>query len=77
MTNEERGGEKGAISNKSRAFVMDHWKDKLDAHKFSVRVKQQKLLWECRCLRCGRTLFITQTGDHLGSATKNECLGDD
>jgi len=74
MTDEERGGRKGIISNKSRHFLMLHFKEKYDNHEFSVRIKQKPDLWECQCKKCGRRLFVTQTGDALGSATKNECL---
>lgn len=64
----------GPISDKSRAFVMQHFREKYDAHTFSDREKRSQMLWETRCKKCGRTLFITQSGDALGSATKNECL---
>jgi len=68
------GGGQGVISDKSRAFIMETEKGRLDAHTFSDRTKQEPDLWECQCKHCGRRLFITQTGDALGSATKNECL---
>ena len=69
-----REGGKGVISDKTRANLMEHKKETYDAHTFSERVKQDPLVWECQCKKCGRRLFITQTGDALGSATKNECL---